>query len=806
MPGFSHRTWLRYAFAVAVVAAAAGLRALIYDAVGGALPFLTFFPAVLVVALFAGTGPGLLAIALSAFATTFWFEPVWRPLVSRPVDQIGLALFVAFNLMAVAVTERARRDRRRAEAATVEQARLAAIVETSDDAIIAKSLDGTIQSWNAAAQRLFGYAADEIVGRSVMLLVPPDGEADERRVLAAVARGELVDHYETLRRRKDGTVCEVSVTISPLRDTRGNVTGASTIVRSIAERRRAEREVLAAKAEAERSLTQLRAVVASMSEGLVVADASGKMLQWNDAALRIHGFSSFAEVEKRLADFTRTFELRRPDGSRLELADWPMSRALRGETFADFELQVTRHDIGLDQVINYSGTAVRDADGHVMLGLITLHDVTRERAAGREREQLLTAERAARAEAERNSRLKDEFLATLSHELRTPLNAILGWAQILRGAGSGTGAGRLCDEGEVEQALDSIERNARAQARIVEDLLDMSRIIGGKIRIDVQRVDLASVIERSVETVRPAADARGVRLHVVLDPLAGPVSGDPHRLQQVFWNLLSNAVKFSKRGGRVQVLLERVNSHLEVTVVDRGEGIRPEFLPHVFDRFRQADASSTRRHGGLGLGLSIAKQLVEAHGGTIRAKSAGEGHGATFVVTLPLSPLGADVTEPVDRRHPRAAAEPLGRDDDGDGCPTLEGIKVLVVDDEPDARAIVKRLLENCRATVVTAGSATEALEAMSGDRPHVLVSDIGMPEQDGYELIRRVRSLGVESGGRVPAVALTAYARPEDRRKVLLAGYQMHVAKPVEPPELIAVVASLVGRTDGGGREYAGS
>ena len=410
--------------------------------------------------------------------------------------------------------------------------------------------------------------------------------------------------------------------------------------------------------------------------------------------------------------------------------------------------------------------------------------VVAQAAVAIDNSRLYERERAARNDAERASGMKDEFLATLSHELRTPLNAILGWAQILQ---SGTS-----DAEDLRQGLDTIARNARAQTQIIEDLLDMSRIISGKVRLDVQRVDLAAVVQAAVDTLRPAAEAKGVRLQVVLDPHAGPVSGDPSRLQQVFWNLLTNAVKFTPRGGRVQVVLERVNSHLEVSVTDTGEGIAAEFLPHVFDRFRQADASTTRRHGGLGLGLAIVKQLVELHGGTVHAKSPGVGKGATFRVALPLTPLHAQ-DDGHERRHPKSRHDDAPRPK----TPTLAGVRVLVVDDEPDSRALVKRLLENCDATAAAAGSVNEAIAMLDGGgRFDVIVSDIGMPERDGFDLIRTIRRLPASEGGKTPAVALTAYARSDDRTRAILAGFDMHIAKPVEPSELCAVVARLAGRT----------
>lgn len=399
-----------------------------------------------------------------------------------------------------------------------------------------------------------------------------------------------------------------------------------------------------------------------------------------------------------------------------------------------------------------------------------------------EKDKLLESERAARIEVERASRMKDEFLATLSHELRTPLNAILGWSQILR---------HNSKPEDIEEGVQVIERNARVQTQIIEDLLDMSRIISGKFRLDVQRTNLADVVKAAVETVMPAADARGVRIQTVLDPVAGPVSGDPSRLQQVFWNLLTNAVKFTPRGGRVQVVLERVNSHLEVSVIDTGEGIDESFLPHVFDRFRQADATTTRRHGGLGLGLAIVKQLVEVHGGSVRVKSGGVGSGSTFTVALPLTVLHADPQPDTQRRHPEVGAAPVL----DETCMSIEGVKVLVVDDEPDARHLVKRLLEDCKAAVTTAASAREALDTLKTSRPDILVSDIGMPGEDGYSLIRKVRELPASEGGNIPAIALTAYARAEDRMKAVLAGFELHVVKPVESAELIAMIASLAKR-----------
>lgn len=397
--------------------------------------------------------------------------------------------------------------------------------------------------------------------------------------------------------------------------------------------------------------------------------------------------------------------------------------------------------------------------------------------------QSADSERAAREEAERASRMKDEFLATLSHELRTPLNAVLGWTQVLRKSPGLSG--------EAVNALAVIERNARAQAQIIADLLDMSSIISGKVRLDAQRLDLAAVINATVETIRPSAQAKRINLEVVLDPMAGAARGDPDRLQQVCWNLLTNAVKFTHKGGRIRITLLPTGSHLQLEVSDDGEGIDPAFLPYVFDRFRQADPSSTRRHGGLGLGLSIVKQLVELHGGSISAESAGKGLGSTFRVTLPALATPGDAPGPpqVAREQPAPPAHSAALED-APSC-NLNGLRVLVVDDEPDAGFLIQRLLQDCNATVATASSAGEAIEMLLRETPDLLISDIGMPTEDGYGLIRRMRTLSAGHAA-IPAIALTAYARKEDRAKAMEAGFQLHLAKPVDPHELMAMVQSL--------------
>ena len=401
-----------------------------------------------------------------------------------------------------------------------------------------------------------------------------------------------------------------------------------------------------------------------------------------------------------------------------------------------------------------------------------------------DRKRLLEAERVARAAAERMSEMKDQFLATLSHELRTPLAAILGWAQVLRRSGAKT-------EADLARGLEAIERNARMQKELIEDLLDMSRIASGKVRLDLTTVDPATFIDSAIDTVRPSADAAGIVIESSMDDHARNVTGDAARLQQVVWNLLSNAIKFTSRGGRVAIRVRNEGVYVEIRVSDTGIGIRPEFLAHLFERFRQADASTTRKYGGLGLGLSIVKNLVELHGGSVHAESEGEGRGATFSVLLPAAPSPHGDARMLAERIP-PLLESLGLD-----SLDLSGVRVLIVDDDTDSRELIGHVLSDCAASVIAAGSAVEALELVQQLRPHVMVSDIGMPEVDGIDLLRRIRALGHERGGNTPAIALTAFARSEDRRRVLSAGYSEHLAKPVEAAKLVAAVAAAASRTE---------
>ena len=423
----------------------------------------------------------------------------------------------------------------------------------------------------------------------------------------------------------------------------------------------------------------------------------------------------------------------------------------------------------------FRATISRDDDGHTHGMLIVGTDITKRKLTEIELER-------AKGVAEAASRAKEDFLAVLSHELRTPLSAVYGWARLLR-------SGRLQADA-AERALDVIVRNTEAQVQLIDDLLDVSRIITGKMRLDVRPVDLEAVIRAAIDAVRPAADSKEIRLQCVLDPHAVGITGDPNRLQQVVWNLLSNGVKFTPRRGRVQVHLQRTNSHVEIVVSDTGEGISKEQLPHLFERFHQADSTSTRSHTGLGLGLALVRHLVELHGGKVTARSPGEGQGATFTVELPVA-IAHREQEREARVHPTAPTVLLGA-----AGPSLRGLRVLAVDDDRDGLDLIHTILVSAGAEARECSSASEGLRVVQEWRPDVLISDIEMPGEDGYMFIRKVRALDFTKGGKTPALALTAYGRVEDRLRSLSAGYSMHVQKPVDPAELGVIVASLAGRS----------
>jgi PAS domain S-box-containing protein len=695
------------------------------------------------------------------------------------------------------------------EALRESEQRLRAMFAQAAVGIAISELDGRMSEVNAKFAEVLGYEPGELDGRTAYEITHPDDVDKTRANAARLLSGAIPDYsYEKRYVRKDGATVWTLTSVGLLKDPQGAPRQFIGVIEDITERKRAERAL-----EEER-------------HGLEILNATGMKLASNldphnivqavtDAATELSGARFGAFFYNVVGERGEAYELYTLCGAPREAFEsfgLPRATPLFEPTFHGKGIvrsdDITRdprygqlgphHGMPKDHlpVRSYLAVPVVSRTGQVLGGLFFGHPepgifteraerlvagIAAQAAIAIDNARLYESERNARAHAERMSELKDEFLATLSHELRTPLSAILGWAQVI--------GSRPMPTDELRRAVQVIERNARAQTRLIEDLLDMSRITSGQVRLDVQSLDPAALVDATLETVRPAAEAKGVRLEKLLDPKAGPVSGDPGRLQQVLWNLLSNAIKFTPKGGRVQVVLQRVNSHIELSVADTGTGIKAEFLPHVFDRFRQADGSTTRRHGGLGLGLAIAKHLVELHGGTLRAASLGEDRGATFTAQLPLMVVRPG-TPKESRVHPTTMHEAAPA-----ALPDLAGLTVLAVDDEADARELIRRVLEDCGAAVVTASSVEEALAVFARGKADVIVSDIGMPGADGFDLLRRMRSLGRERGNNVPAIALTAFARAEDRMKILRAGFRMHVSKPVEAAELCIAVANAAGR-----------
>jgi PAS domain S-box-containing protein len=683
--------------------------------------------------------------------STFWAEGLLMLLRAEAGAPRGFAKILRDNTEAKLTVERLRES----------DERFQRLVELSPDGI-AVHAEGVVLFMNAAGAKLLGAdGPEQIVGRPVAELIHPDYHGLIRERLEKLARGETQPPAELKFRRLDGTEIYGELSSAPL--VYQGRPAVQAVVRDLTRRKQSE----AALRESEK---RFRSIFNQQFQFMAILSPGGVLVDVNELPLRAAGVTR-EQVLGKLFWETPWWE-----GLPEMQAGWPAR--LEAAALSDapvFSEDLYRAADGT-RVAEASITAVKDAERRVEFFIVQASDITERKRFEEERERLLS-------EAQEANRLKDEFLATLSHELRTPLTAILGWAHLLRG-------GQVRGE-EAERALETIERNARAQSQLIDDLLDVSRIVTGKLRLELTPVSPDSFIEPALEAVRPAARAKGVRLRKVIDAGVGALVVDPARLQQVVWNLLSNAVKFTPNGGSVEVRLERVGSHIEIAVADTGAGIVPEFLPHVFERFRQADQKTSRRHGGLGLGLSIVRHLVELHGGSVRADSAGEGAGSTFTVTLPVAPIHqADELEE-GRGHTPARATSHAHE-----CPErLDGLRVLVVDDEPDARELLAAGLGQCGAEVTTVSSAGEALAALAGAKFDALVSDLGMPGEDGYWLVGRMRALPAEAGGRTPAVALTAYARTEDRLRAMRAGFDMHVSKPVELNELVAVIANLARR-----------
>ncbi|HEX7773338.1 MAG TPA: PAS domain S-box protein [Pyrinomonadaceae bacterium] len=625
-----------------------------------------------------------------------------------------------------------------------------AVEDIRDFAIFMVDTDGIITNWNAGAQLILGYSEEEIIGKDGAKIFTPEDRAKgipRKEMATAAMEGRAED--ERWHMRRDGSRFWASGVMTPARDSTGKLIGFSKVMRDMTERNK---------------LTEERDRFFTLSmDMLSIVHLDGRFQRINPAFQQVLGFSE----EELLA--MSIFELVHPD----DRADTKSGykKLSTGEPIKWMENRLRTKD-GPYKWVAWSYFPVPE-DGLVfgvgrdMTELRQMHEVLRLRAE----------------ELENANRIKDEFLATMSHELRTPLTSILGWARLL-------GSNRL-KEKEKERAVHVIQRNAEAQSKLIEDLLDVSRIITGKLRIEVQPVSFASITESAINSLRPAIDAKQLQLETTIDPAAGPILGDPARLQQIVANLLSNAIKFTPAGGRIDVRLQCPDSHVRLEITDTGVGIEAENLPYIFERFRQVDSSNVRTHGGLGLGLAIVDYLVRQQAGTVCAKSEGLGKGATFAVEFPLT------SSEISRSEPGAAVfTDVGKALLEDTEPLVEAKlrhrRILLVEDDPDTRELLKTVLGQHGAQVIAVSSSTAALAEIARVKPDVIISDIGMSGENGYEFIRKIRSLDPGAGGHIPAIALTAYAGVADRRRALLAGFQTHLGKPVDPDDLLAVILSL--------------
>jgi PAS domain S-box-containing protein len=643
---------------------------------------------------------------------------------------------------------------------------LSAINEVTTDAIFVKDLAGRYLMINPAGARFLGKQVEEVIGKDDRELFPAEtAHAIQQRDRQIMTSGET-STFEEAAAMPEGARVFLS-TKAPYFNAQRNTIGLLGIARDITQLKRAE-ESLREREE------RLRLALEAARLGTWDWDIINDRVVWSENLERAFGFAPGAFK----GTYAAFLELVHPEDRARIVRE--VARVM--EEGDDFEVEFRAlFPRGSTRWTAARGQVFRDPTGKAVRLTGVNRDITKQKRAEEGRARLLERERAARAEAEAANRLKDEFLATVSHELRTPLNAILGWLYLLR-------SGKL-DAATTAQAIEAVDRNTKTQAQLIEDILDVSRIITGKLRLDTSLVELASIIEGAIEVVRPAAEAKSIRVEAAFDHTAGPVLGDANRLQQVIWNLLSNAIKFTPPGGRVEIRLARTGAQAEITVSDSGQGIKPEFLPYVFDRFRQGDSSSTRAHTGLGLGLSIVRHLVELHGGTVRAASPGEGQGATFTMMIPLAGV-KEQSEPVQGELQENDELPLSA-----AQPQLQGLKVLLVDDEPETREMLVAMLKHYHADVVSASSTAEALEAIARFRPDALVFDLGSPSEDGYGLIRQIRALEPKSGGQTPAIALIACARAEDGARALEAGYHEQLSKPVAPAQLATAIARVLAR-----------
>jgi PAS domain S-box-containing protein len=636
---------------------------------------------------------------------------------------------------------------------TTEAALLAAIVESSDDAIISTDLTGTIASWNKGAERIFGYTPAETLGRSFTILIPAESFAGESQILTQVLKGKPVEHYETVRQRKDGSLIDISLTISPLKDEDGNIIGAAKIARDISERVKREKQIR----------YQAR-LLNAVEQAVIAIDLDGQILSLNSFAEWLYGWLEQEVVGK---NFLETISAADPQ----QKTDEIFSRIHRGNSWSG-ELRVLRKDQSeFSAMVTHS--PIHNEHGELIGVVVVSRDITAIKQAEQEHAKLLESERQARSEAEEANRIKDEFLATISHELRNPLNVILGYSEVLVRS-------KEANESEfVQRAAEILRRNAIAQAQLVSDLLDLSRLQLGKFSLNRQVVSLTKTINDAVETVRDEAQAKGLEVKIEMSNELVFVDGDPLRMEQIVWNLLNNAVKFTPSGGTVTVKLAKRNGFAQLAVADTGQGIEPKFLPHVFEIFRQADATISRRHGGMGIGLALVQQLVQLQGGSVSVSSGGAGKGAEFMISLPVT------TEAAEPHRTGGLVQPNA----------LTGMRILVVDDSADTVDMLRTLLEMDGAMVGTAGGGPEALELLEQESFDVILSDISMPGMDGFELLSRLRKL--PNGRDVPVLALTGFGRVEDVERAKSVGFFSHITKPVDVAQIVTTLQKLPARSN---------
>ncbi len=675
--------------------------------------------------------------------------------------------------------------------------RLQELLEFAPDAILLADKDGKIVLVNSQTEKLFGYKRDDLLGQSSELLIPERLRGEQADQVVIIPREELLELDDDLAialpsdasEKVEYIVVDSAGREFPAEITRRQIETEDgpmvmSVIRDISERKRAEAAV------SEATAVQ-QAILQQAGYSMITTTPDGLIVTFNPAAERMLGYGAEELIGKARLDILH-------DRTELEDRAGTFAGEIGGVIEPGFEVLIAKarrnlpnehewtyvHKNGNRFKVNLTMTALRDVAGGVTGFLGIASDISERKAQEEKRTAMFEQEVEARKVAEDANRLKDDFLAMISHELRAPLTAILGWAQMLR-------SGAL-DRASAERALLTVERNAKSQAHLVGDLLDASRIATGKLNIERKPVELMSIVEAAVDAVRPSVEAKNLRMQIVLEPWVGPFNGDSERLKQVVWNLLSNGIKFTPPGGLIEVRLERLENKALLIVSDTGQGIDPEFLPHIFDRFRQYDSSSKRRQGGLGLGLSIIKHIVELHGGAIYAYSRGEDQGADFMITLPLAVQ--------DGENNNSELWPVRPDGQIETRTTsLRGTRVLVVDDDHDTREILAVMLVRYGTEVRTAGSTAEAVEVFRDWQPDVLVSDIGMPDEDGYALIGKIRRLSQEEGGAVPAIALTAFAAAQDKERTLEAGFQKHLSKPVEPVQLAREVARILGRSEEG-------